>query len=95
MAASARSLAAAIVSPPPGIASALGSRRHAAKNSACSASVGAIARSLHLWTHAVKNQVRRAMAHLGVHSRLEAVLVAARHGLVDLSSADDLDIAAS
>ncbi len=43
-----------------------------------------IAGSLHLSPHTVRNHIRRAMAHLGVHRRLDAVVVAAQAGLIRL-----------
>jgi two-component system nitrate/nitrite response regulator NarL len=56
--------------------------------------ISGIARRLHLSAHTVKNHVRRAMAHLGVHTRLEAVLAAARCGLIHLDT-DTTDPAVS
>lgn len=48
------------------------------------ASVTEIAGSLHLSQHTVRNHIRSAMGKLGVHTSLEAVLHAARSGLVDI-----------
>ncbi len=45
-------------------------------------SVDDIARSLRLSTHTVRNHIRRAMKHLGVHTRLDAVVAAARAGVL-------------
>ena len=47
-------------------------------------SVAQIAAELHLSPHTVRNHVRHAMQKLGVHTRLEAVVAAARVGLVRL-----------
>lgn len=47
-------------------------------------SVAETAAAMHLSTHTVRNHIRRAMARLGVHRRLDAVMVAARAGLVRL-----------
>jgi RNA polymerase sigma factor (sigma-70 family) len=41
-----------------------------------------IARGLRLSTHTVRNHIRRAMKHLGVHTRLDAVVAAARAGVL-------------
>ena len=48
-------------------------------------SVTEIGVELHLSIHTVRNHVRRAMAHLHVHTRLEAVVAAARAGLIDFT----------
>jgi DNA-binding NarL/FixJ family response regulator len=48
------------------------------------ASVGQIATTLHLSQHTVRNHIRSAMGKLGVHTSLEAVISAARGGLVDI-----------
>jgi RNA polymerase sigma factor (sigma-70 family) len=45
-------------------------------------SVDDIARSLRLSTHTVRNHIRRAMKHLGVHTRLDAVVAAVRAGVL-------------
>jgi RNA polymerase sigma factor (sigma-70 family) len=45
-------------------------------------SVADIASRLHLSTHTVRNHIRRAMKHLGVHTRLDAVVAAARAGVL-------------
>ncbi len=47
-------------------------------------SVAETAAALHLSPHTVRNHIRRAMASLGVHRRLDAVVVAAQAGLVRL-----------
>ena len=47
-------------------------------------SVGEIANELHLSQHTVRNHIRRAMGCLHVHRRLDAVVAAARLGLIDL-----------
>ncbi|MEZ5264139.1 MAG: LuxR C-terminal-related transcriptional regulator [Acidimicrobiales bacterium] len=43
-----------------------------------------IARTLYLSTNTVRNHVRRLLSHLGASSRLEAVVVAAKMGLLEL-----------
>jgi DNA-binding NarL/FixJ family response regulator len=43
-----------------------------------------IARELHLSVHTVRNHVQNLLGKLGVHSKLEAVAVATREGLVDV-----------
>jgi Response regulator containing a CheY-like receiver domain and an HTH DNA-binding domain len=48
------------------------------------ASVVRIAGELHLSQHTVRNHIRRAMSNLGVHRRLDAVVAAARLGVIDL-----------
>ncbi len=48
------------------------------------ASTDAIAARYVLSTHTVRNHVRNMTMKLGVHSKLEAVAIAVRHGLVDL-----------
>ena len=45
-------------------------------------STGDIAQELGLSVHTTRNHIRNLMAKLGVHSRLDAVMVAARCGLV-------------
>lgn len=47
-------------------------------------SVARIAGDLHLSQHTVRNHIRSAMARLEVHTALEAVVHAARAGLVDI-----------
>ncbi len=47
-------------------------------------SVDEIASALHLSQHTVRNHIRRGMGGLGVHRRLDAVVAAARLGLIDL-----------
>jgi DNA-binding NarL/FixJ family response regulator len=49
-------------------------------------SVVDIARRLGLSTHTVRNHIRRAMRHLGVHTRLDAVVAAARAGILSLET---------
>lgn len=51
-------------------------------------SVSQIAATLHLSQHTVRNHIRSAMAKLGVHTSLEAVVHAARTGLVDIGGRD-------
>ncbi|MFZ5869007.1 MAG: response regulator transcription factor [Actinomycetota bacterium] len=51
-------------------------------------SIAQIARRLHLSPHTVRNHVRSAAARLGARTTLEAVVSAARHGLVDVTGAD-------
>lgn len=51
------------------------------------ASNGRITRELHLSTHTVRGHVQNILVKLNVHSRLEAVAFAARHGLVGPSVA--------
>lgn len=48
------------------------------------ASVDDIARQLYLSAHTVRNHLRHAMARVGVHTKLEAVVVAARAGVIRL-----------
>lgn len=43
-----------------------------------------IARTLQLSEHTVRNHVRNVLAKLGAHTKLEAVVIAARAGLVDV-----------
>ncbi len=45
--------------------------------------VPAIADELHLSGHTVRNHVKRILVKLGAHSQLEAVVVAAREGIVE------------
>jgi DNA-binding CsgD family transcriptional regulator len=47
-------------------------------------STKAIAEELGLSVHTTRNHIRNLMAKLGVHSRLDAVVVAARRGLIRL-----------
>jgi len=47
-------------------------------------STGAIARSLTLSEHTVRNHVRNVLQKLDAHTKLEAVVIAARAGLIDL-----------
>ncbi len=46
--------------------------------------VPAIAERLHLSTHTVRNHVKRVLVKLGAHSQLEAVVIAARDGIIEL-----------
>jgi DNA-binding CsgD family transcriptional regulator len=39
-----------------------------------------------LSAHTVRNHIRRAMKHLGVHSRLDAVVAAARAGILSVEN---------
>lgn len=48
------------------------------------ASTTEIARTLYLSTNTVRNHVRRLLSHLGASSRLEAVVIAAKTGLLEL-----------
>lgn len=48
------------------------------------ASVDDIARKLYLSAHTVRNHLRHAMARVGVHTKLEAVVAAARAGIIRL-----------
>lgn len=48
------------------------------------ASVEEIARQLYLSAHTVRNHLRHAMARVGVHTKLEAVVAAARAGVIRL-----------
>lgn len=54
------------------------------------ASVEEIAVRLFLSAHTVRNHLRHAMTRLGVHTKLEAVMVAARAGVVRLEGPDSL-----
>jgi DNA-binding NarL/FixJ family response regulator len=45
-----------------------------------------IASSMGLSAHTVRNHIRRAMKHLGVHSRLDAVVAAARAGILSVEN---------
>ncbi len=47
--------------------------------------VAEISEELHLSPHTVRNHVKQVLAKLGARSQLEAVVIAAREGLVDLS----------
>jgi DNA-binding NarL/FixJ family response regulator len=47
-------------------------------------SVTEIADELHLSLHTVRNHVKQILAKLGAHSQLEAVVIGARHGLVEI-----------
>jgi DNA-binding NarL/FixJ family response regulator len=49
-------------------------------------SVAEIAGCMELSTHTVRNHIRRAMKHLGVHTRLDAVVAAARAGILTVES---------
>lgn len=49
-------------------------------------SVADIAGCMELSTHTVRNHIRRAMKHLGVHTRLDAVVAAARAGILSVES---------
>ncbi len=48
-------------------------------------SVPEISASLHLSVHTVRNHVKQVLTKLGAHSQLEAVVLAARQGLVEIS----------
>jgi DNA-binding NarL/FixJ family response regulator len=49
-------------------------------------SVTDIAACMELSTHTVRNHIRRAMKHLGVHTRLDAVVAAARAGILSVET---------
>jgi DNA-binding NarL/FixJ family response regulator len=48
--------------------------------------VADIAAGMGLSAHTVRNHIRRAMKHLGVHSRLDAVVAAARAGILSVEN---------
>jgi DNA-binding NarL/FixJ family response regulator len=48
--------------------------------------VADIATGMGLSVHTVRNHIRRAMRHLGVHSRLDAVVAAARAGILSVET---------
>jgi two-component system NarL family response regulator len=48
--------------------------------------VAEIATGMGLSAHTVRNHIRRAMKHLGVHSRLDAVVAAARAGILSVET---------
>lgn len=48
--------------------------------------VAEIADAMGLSAHTIRNHIRRAMKHLGVHSRLDAVVAAARAGILSVES---------
>jgi DNA-binding CsgD family transcriptional regulator len=52
--------------------------------------VPTIARQLGISVHSVRGHVKSITAKLGVHSQLQAVIAAARRGMVDLSASRDL-----
>ena len=49
-------------------------------------SVADIAAGMSLSAHTVRNHIRRAMKHLGVHNRLDAVVAGARAGILSVDS---------
>lgn len=55
-------------------------------------STGHIAQQLNISQHTVRNHIRRAMAKLDAHTRLEAVMIAARRELIELSSEAAIEI---
>jgi len=61
-----------------------GREREVLQGLANGSSVSHIADELCLSQHTVRNHIRRAMSSLGVHRRLDAVVAAARLGLIDL-----------
>lgn len=61
-----------------------GREREVLQGLAVGSSVVQIANELHLSQHTVRNHIRRAMSNLRVHRRLDAVVAAARLGLIDL-----------
>lgn len=48
--------------------------------------VAEIASTMSLSAHTVRNHIRRAMKHLGVHTRLDAVVAAARAGILSVET---------
>jgi DNA-binding NarL/FixJ family response regulator len=54
---------------------------------AAGSGTGEIASALNLSQHTVRNHVRNVLAKLDAHSKLEAVVIATRLGLIDLPSA--------
>jgi DNA-binding NarL/FixJ family response regulator len=58
--------------------------REALQGLADGRSVAEIATALHLSQHTVRNHIRRAMSTLGVHRRLDAVVLAAQAGAIEL-----------
>jgi DNA-binding NarL/FixJ family response regulator len=48
-------------------------------------STAAIASQLYLSVHTVRNHVARILTKLQAHTRLEAVAIAVRHGLIELN----------
>ncbi len=52
--------------------------------------VADIASGMGLSVHTVRNHIRRAMRHLGVHSRLDAVVAAARAGILSVEGSKPL-----
>ncbi|MGZ6987153.1 MAG: response regulator transcription factor [Ilumatobacteraceae bacterium] len=52
--------------------------------------VADIATGMGLSVHTVRNHIRRAMRHLGVHSRLDAVVAAARAGILSVEGSKPL-----
>ena len=52
--------------------------------------VAEIATRLDLSTHTVRNHLRRAMKHLGVHTRLDAVVTAVRAGILSVDDGHPL-----
>ncbi len=65
-----------------------GRERQVLQLTADGASVEEIAVRLFLSAHTVRNHLRHAMTRLGVHTKLEAVMVAARVGVVRLEGSD-------
>jgi DNA-binding NarL/FixJ family response regulator len=53
---------------------------------AAGAGTNAIAEKLALSVHTTRNHIRNLMTKLGAHSRVEAVVIAARSGLIELPS---------
>lgn len=49
-------------------------------------STNTVASSLFLSTHTVRNHIRNILAKLGAHSKLEAVAIATREGIISLAS---------
>lgn len=58
---------------------------------AAGASTNAISEELMLSSHTVRNHIRHILAKLGAHSKLEAVAIATRNGLVTHSPSGDAD----
>jgi DNA-binding NarL/FixJ family response regulator len=69
-------------SPPLGIHTISDREREVLQRLADGSSVAEIAGRLGLSTHTVRNHIRRAMRHLGAHTRLDAVVAAARAGIL-------------
>lgn len=73
-------------SAPPGVHTVSDREREVLQFLADGRSVVDIAGCMGLSTHTVRNHIRRAMKHLGVHTRLDAVVAAARAGILSVES---------